>query len=187
MSRSRFVEIITEWLLVFPQTAKQALRLAEDPEFDDSVRESVAGAILQALSGANTIPGVRGMLAYVDDIILLKLAFEGASKTNPDIFASHAKDAPETLGELHEQLAELRAFVGPAFSLLDRAFEGLSKVQYEGHTAHECVNDDEWSRWLYDEVNEAATLRFDLKEEELRRQMKTIDQLLGELRKAATK
>ena len=60
-------------MLTLPQDCKAVLRLAEDPDLDDDSRVLACGALLHVLSGANAIPGVKGTLAFADDVIVLRL------------------------------------------------------------------------------------------------------------------
>jgi uncharacterized membrane protein YkvA (DUF1232 family) len=75
-ARDGFMNAMIEGVLALPYDLKALLRLVEDPDLDDESRVEAAGGLLHVLSGSNAIPGVRGLLAYVDDVLVLRLLVE---------------------------------------------------------------------------------------------------------------
>ncbi|HET6333416.1 MAG TPA: hypothetical protein VFG30_09400, partial [Polyangiales bacterium] len=101
-----------------PQTLKAALRLAEDPDIPDEGRVLVAGAIIHWLSRTNTIPGVRGgALAYVDDVLVLMLAFERLTQLAPDVVERSRADSPELFETLADDLGLAREYMGAGINV----------------------------------------------------------------------
>ena len=180
-ARERFVEVVTDGILSLPQDLKAVLRMVDDPEFDDDSRVAAAGALLHVLSAANAIPGLRGMLAYVDDVLVLRLVLERMGTRSPEAMARHREDSPELLAPLDEQLEVTREYLGELVSVLEKAADGVSKLSHEGKTARQCVSDSEMGTWLYDEIH-TALVDMDFDRDDVTRATKSIDQILPQLR-----
>jgi hypothetical protein len=181
MSRERFVEMMGEAVLSLPHDMKAMLRVVEDAEIEDDLRIATAGAVLHVLSAGNAIPGMRGVLQRVGDVLLLRLVLDRLRKEDADAFARHLEDSPELLGPLDEQLEAARAYLGDRLHVLERFAEGFPKLTVQGHTAVECVQQTEAMNWLYDTVVEAMVDRLELDEDEVAREMKNIDRILPPL------
>ncbi len=125
---------------------------------------------------------MRGTLAYVDDVIVLRLALERLMQSAPDVMAQHREDSPELFEPLPAQLEAVRGYLGDLLTVLDRACEGLPRLTHQGHTAEECALDDEGSTWLYDAVHEAIVNELDFKRDEVTRAVKNVEQILEPLR-----
>ncbi|MCC6875851.1 MAG: hypothetical protein IT378_16205 [Sandaracinaceae bacterium] len=173
----KFADVMRDAILALPQDMKAMLRIAEDPDLEDEQRAMVAGALLHVLSGANAIPGLRGMLAYVDDVIVLRLVLERLERDAPDVIAPHRASSPELLEPLASQLASIRAFLGESLSVLEKQIDGLSKLSHQGHSAQQCAHDEEAGTWLYDAVHEALVNELDFDEDEVARAVKGVDQI----------
>lgn len=182
MTRERFPEALREAMLTLPQDCKAVLRLAEDPDLDDDSRVLACGALLHVLSGANAIPGVKGTLAFADDVIVLRLTVARIETASPDIVKAHREDDPEVYDAMDAQLESVREALGELMSVLDRAVDGLPKLQFEGHSAAECARDEEGTTWLYDSVHEAIVERLELKQDEVTRAVKSANDLKTYLR-----
>jgi uncharacterized membrane protein YkvA (DUF1232 family) len=179
---STFADVLREGMLSLPRDLKAVFRILEDPDLDDAGRVLACGAVLHTLSGQNAIPGTKGILAYADDVILLRLVVERLAKTSPDVVARHRADSAEELGPFEEQMKVVRAHVGDLMVVLDRAVDGLPKMAFEGHTAVECARDEEAATWLYGSVLEAITERLELDEDAVVRAVKTAGDIRGFLK-----
>ncbi len=181
MIQSAFEEVVREAILSLPQDMKAMLRIADDPDLDDEHRVLVAGALLHVLSGQNAIPGMRGLLAYVDDVIVLRLVLERLSREAPEVFAKHREESPELLEPLSEQMGAVREYLGELLGVLEKACEGLPKLTHQGHSAVQCAKDDDAGTWLYDAVQEALVDELDFDEDEVARAVKDIDRIVRPL------
>jgi uncharacterized membrane protein YkvA (DUF1232 family) len=182
MSREQFTEWVGEAILSLPQDMKAVLRIVEDPEVDDQGRVMAAGSLLHVLSASNSIPGARGILGFVDDVLVLRLVLERIEQTNPDAIARHREESPE----LFDGGLELaRSYLGDLIKVLEKAAENVSKLSHQGHSAKECVHDLEVCNWLYDAVQEAMVDQLEFDEDEVMRETKRVDQLLPHLRNRA--
>ncbi|MCA9580862.1 MAG: hypothetical protein KC416_03650 [Myxococcales bacterium] len=182
MPQERFAEVATEAILSLPQDLKAALRVVEDADVDDASRVAVAGAILHVLSNANAIPGTRGVLAHVGNVIVLRLVLERAIKASPEAMAAHQEDSPELFGPLPGQLEATRSYLTDLIGVLDKVADGVVKLSHQGHSAEQCARDMDESTWLYEAVQEAIVERLELDEDEVAREMKQVDTILPHLR-----
>jgi hypothetical protein len=160
---------------------KAVLRIFDDPEIDDASRQLLAGALLHVISAHNAIPGQRGILAHVDDVIVLRLALERVEKANPEAIARHREDSPELFEPHDDQLAAARAYLGDLMVVLDEAVDQCPNMTHQGHAAKDCL-DEEGATWLYDTVQEAIVEELELDEEEVAREAKNVSQILPHLK-----
>ena len=177
MSAERFEEWVREAILSLPRDLKAVLRIVEDPDLSDEGRIAAAGALLHVLSSSNAIPGMRGLLAYVDDVIVLRLVLERLNQSDPEAMATHRKDSPELLEPLDEQLASARDYLGDLMQVLDKAADGVKKLQHHGKNAVQCVRDPDDGNWLYDAVHEAIVEQLVFDEDEVAREIKRIEEI----------
>jgi hypothetical protein len=182
MSRAQFQEFLRGAMLSLPQHLKATLRLVDDPNIPDEGRIIAAGAVLHWLSGSNTIPGMRGgLVSYVDDILVLRLAYERIQKIAPDAMAQHQNDSPELFGSLSEDLALVRSYLGQGCAVLDKAVERIGQLKHHGRNAAQCVADADAGTMLYEEV-QTALVDVELEEEAVNRALKQLDPMLEGLR-----
>jgi hypothetical protein len=181
-SREQFIDFVKAALLSLPQHLQGALRLVDDPNIPDDGRAVAAGAILHWLGGSNTIPGVRGgLLSYVDDVLVLRLAYTRIEGIAPEAMQRHRSDSPELYGSLADEVKLIRAYLGDRVAVLDKAVERLGQTKHHGRSAVQCVADPEAGTTLYEEV-QAALVDVDLEEEAVNRALKQLDPVLDGLR-----
>jgi len=182
MSREQFTDFVRGAILSLPQHLKGALRLLDDPNIPDEGRAIAAGAVLHWLSGSNTIPGVRGgLLSYVDDVLVLRLAYARIEAIAPEAMARHRTDSPDLYGKLTEEVGLVRSYLGKGVSVLDKAVERIGQLKHHGRTAEQCVSDEDAATMLYEEV-QSALVDLDLEEEAVSRALKQLDPVLDGLR-----
>jgi uncharacterized membrane protein YkvA (DUF1232 family) len=182
MAENGFAEAMREALLSLPQDLKAMLRVMEDPDLDDEARVLASGALLHALSASNAIPGMKGTLALVDDVLVLRLALERMAQISPDVVARHRADVPEVFGEWSPQLDAARTYLGErGISVLEKALEGLPRMTHQGHSATECARDEDAATWLYDSVHEAIVEQFEISPAEVTRAVKSSHEILAKV------
>jgi uncharacterized membrane protein YkvA (DUF1232 family) len=172
-----FAEAMRDAILSLPQDLKAMLRVMEDPDLDDAGRVLASGALLHVLSGTNAIPGMKGTLALVDDVLVIRLAFERIAKISPEVVSRHRDDLPEVFEAWDVQLAAARAYLGDRIGVLERAVDGLPKISYQGHSASDCVRDQVAATWLYESVHEAIVEQFEIPEDEVVRAVKNAHEI----------
>jgi hypothetical protein len=180
-----FVAAMRQGILSLPQDLKGMLRVVEDPDLDDASRVLACGALLHVLSGSNAIPGVRGTLALVDDVLVLRMTLERIAKTSPDVVDHHRQDLPEVFDAWIEQLRAARDYLGDRLGVLERAIDQLPNQRFEGRSARECAKEQDSTTWLYDSVHEAIVEQFEIAEDEVARAMKNAPEILQRLSQRA--
>lgn len=174
MADEQFQAVMVEGILALPQDMKAVLRIVDDPDLGDAERTLAAGALLHVLSGQNAIPGMRGLLAYVDDVIVLRLVLERLQVAAPEVMAQHREDSPELLEPLEQQMTVVREYLGELIGVLDKACDGLPALIHQGHSSVQCAREEEASTWLYDAVQEALVSQLDFDEDQVAREMKNV-------------
>ena len=181
MSRERFVELMSPALSRFSQDLKSVLRIVEDPEVDDESRVAASGALLHVISSSGVIPGVRGVLRHLEDVLLIRLVLNDVRERSPDAFEKHLQESPEMLEPLSDELDAMRAYLDDRVSVLEKAAEKFPKLNHQGHQATACIEDTESSTWLYDAVHEALIDEIDFDDEDVARELKQVDRILAPL------
>lgn len=182
MAQDGFEEAMRQGLLSLPQDMKGMLRVMEDPDLDEASRVLASGSLLHVLSASNAIPGVKGILALVDDVLVLRLTLERISANSPDVVRHHIENDPDVFEPWAAQLAAARAYFGEHIAVIDKAVDHLPSQKFAGHTAPECARDEDGSTWLYDSVQEAIVEQFEMREADIERAVKSVDELLTRLR-----
>ncbi|QQR89921.1 MAG: hypothetical protein IPJ88_17410 [Myxococcales bacterium] len=185
MSAEKFGAAIQEAILSLPQDCKAVLRIVEDPDLDDTQRTDAAGALLHVLSGSNVIPGMKGILAYVDDVLVMRVVLERLSKASPEAFSAHHEEFPEVYQPMTEQLQVAREHLGDLMKVIEHAAARVSTLNFKGHTAIDCSKDTEGSTWLYDSLQEALVDQFDFDDEEVARELKELRKIMPALEQRA--
>jgi hypothetical protein len=181
MSRKRFVELMTPALTRFSQDLKSVLRIVEDPEVDDESRAAAAGALLHVILSSGAIPGVRGVLRHLGDVLSIRLMLNGVRERSPDAFQKYLEESPEMFEPLSDELDAMRAYLDDRVSVLEGVVEKFPKLNHQGHQATACVEDTESSTWLYDAVHEALIDEIDFDEDDVVRELKQVDRILAPL------
>ncbi len=182
MTLARFSQALEEGLLSLPEDCKEVLRLIDDPDLDDASRVLACGALLHVLAGTNAIPGARGILAYADDVIVLRLMLERVEQRSADVVRAHAASEPELYAAMRVELAAIREHLGEDLAVLDRAVDQLPKLQHEGRDAASLARDDDGITWLYDAVQEAIVARLELPSADVARAVKDAGRLASLLK-----
>ncbi|MEM6960876.1 MAG: hypothetical protein AAF355_07465 [Myxococcota bacterium] len=186
MSADRFTDWVGEAIVSLPQQMKAMLRVVDDPEVADQGRVFAAGALLHVLVASNAIPGMRGILAYVDDVLVIKLVLERLCVSDAEAMSAHRESSPELFSGLEDHMESAREYLGELLTLVDKAVDDLPKLQHQGHTPGQCVHDTDGGNWLYDIVHEAIVEQFEFDEDEVYREIKRIDQIRTSLRSRVT-
>lgn len=177
MTKESFQSAMCEAIMSLPRDMKTMLRVVEDPYLSDELRTLAAGGLIHVLSAHNAIPGMRGTLAYVDDVIILRLVVERIEKEAPERIEKHREDFPEVYGPMGEQMEAARAYLGERMSVLDKACDGVAELNHMGHDAKECARDEEAATWLYDAVHEALINELEFDEDEVARALRDVEDI----------
>ncbi len=181
MSRERFVDLMTPALTRFAQDLKSVLRIVEDPDIDDPSRIAAAGSLMHVISSSVAIPGVRGVLRYLGDALVIRLMLAGVRERSPEAFEKHVEQAPEMLEPLADELEAMNAYLGDRVAVLQGVVDKFASVNHQGHHAAACVEDPESATWLYDAVHEALINEIEFDDEDVVRELKQVDRVLAPL------
>ena len=181
MSRERFVELMTPALTRFSQDLKSVLRIVEDPEIDDESRIAAAGGLLHVMSSAGAIPGVRGVLRYLGDVLVIRVMLDRVRRSSPDTFERYVTESPEMLEPLSAELEAMRAYLGDRVDVLEKVVDKFPKLQHQGHQAAGCIGDTDSSNWLYEAVHEALIDEIEFDDDDVVRELKHVDLILDPL------
>lgn len=184
MSRERAIELIRDAIVSLPQDIKAMLRVAEDVDIPDEGRIVAAASLLHWLSATNGIPGARGLLGYVDDVIIMRLVLEHLKTQAPEAIAKQADAAGPLITELDDWLKVVRDYMGGSFHVLERAMNEAGKLKHKGHTPEECVRSQESGTWLYEEVL-AELVDVDPAEDQVTRELRGLESIIKPLRDRA--
>jgi hypothetical protein len=181
MSRERFIELMTPALTRFSQDLKSVLRIVEDPEVDDESRIAAAGSLMHVFSSSGAIPGVRGVLRHLGDVMVIRIVLDRIRARSPNAFEKHLTASPEMLEPLSAELDAMHAYLGDRVSVLEKAVEKFPDLSHQGHQAATCVEDPESATWLYDAVHEALIDQIEFDDEDVVRELKQVDDILAPL------
>lgn len=183
MSREQLTDFLQAAITSLPQHLQAALRLMDDPEIPDDGRLLAAGSVMHFLSGSNSIPGIRaGALSYVDDVLILRIAYERIGKLAPEAMKRHCESSAEVFGALDEELALSREQLGKGFAVLERAVDRLGQLKHRGLGPKQCVSDEQAATVLYEEV-QSALVDVDLEESAVRLALKQLGPVLEGLKR----
>ncbi len=181
MSRERFVELMAPALTRFSQDLKSVLRIVDDPEIDDESRIAAAGGLLHVLSSTGAIPGVRGVLRHLGDVLVIRLMLDRVRSSAPGTFERYVSESPEMLEPLSDELDAMRDYLGDRVIVLEKVVDKFPELSHQGHQAAGCIGDTESSNWLYEAVHEALIDEIEFDDEDVARELKRVDQILGPL------
>ena len=126
---------MTPALIRFSQDVKTVLRIVEDPEVDDESRVAAAGALLHVMSSTGAIPGVRGVLRHLGDVLCIRLVLKDVRERSPEAFGKHLKESPEMFEPLSDELDATRAYLGARVSVIEDAVSKFPQLNQQGHQA----------------------------------------------------
>jgi uncharacterized membrane protein YkvA (DUF1232 family) len=183
MPREQLTEFLQAAITALPQHLQAALRLMDDPDIPDEGRVIAAGSVMHFLSGSNSIPGVRGgPLSYVDDVLILRIAYERIEKLAPEAMSKHQESSPEVFGSVPEDIALVREELGKSFAVLERAVDRLGQLKHRGLAPTQCASSEESATVLYDELT-AALVDVEIEEGAVSRALKQLGPVLEGLKR----
>lgn len=183
MARDEFVAWLRGAIPSLPQTLKEALRIAEDPDVPDEGRALLAGAVIHWLSRTNTIPSARvGTLIYVDDALVLLFALDRLRAIVPGYIERLIETSPELFERFDDDVARAREYLGTGVKVIDHALDRVARLKHMGRTAEHCVHDEAAATMLYEELD-SALIDFEVQEEAVARDVKDIDGAIEEVKK----
>lgn len=161
-----------------PADLKVLLKILQDEDLDDPVRLEAAGAVLYTLSAGDLVPDSMGVLGYVDDALVCRIALARAGEAAP----RYRERYPRLYETLATDLASAREFLGDdLYEFVGRAAMARTDTDYKGKRARDFLTDPEASGWLADEAS-AESARLAFRKADVEREIKKVDTLLPRLR-----
>ncbi len=181
-ARDEFVERHARAILDLPQDVKTLGELLDDEEIPPERRRLVAGALVGLLQAGDLVPDTWGPLGMVDDVVTLRLAADAAAPPGSPERERHAARFPQFWGDLPDDLAAARAFLGDTFTLFETRLLRLPLAEHKGKRGEAAVQNETIRSWLYDELDQAM-IDLELVEDDLHVAMRRVDALLTHLRR----
>ncbi|MBI2893964.1 MAG: DUF1232 domain-containing protein [Deltaproteobacteria bacterium] len=175
---TEFQSFLARAIPAIPADLKVLLRILQDEDLDDGPRLEAAGAILYTLSAGDLVPDSIGVLGYVDDALVCRIALARAGEAAP----RYRERYPKLYETLATDLASAREFLGDdIFDFVGRAAVARTDNDYKGKKARDFLTDPEASGWLADEASaEIAKLVF--RKPDIERELKKVDTLVPRLK-----
>lgn len=168
----RFLSIVGGYLVSLPFDLKVLQEAVTDENLDRAARDMAAGAIVHALLPQE---GDK-LLAYVDDVLLVRAALRAVADQGGDGGADFRQRFAEVYENLDDEIAVLSSVLGDTWTWLAGKVPGFSRLMYKGRRATQYVDDDEGQSLLFDEGLEFQT-NYAVTEEQVRNRLRRLDQV----------
>ena len=166
-SEKRFVQRARELLVSLPYDMKVLFEAISDENLTMEARLVAAQTTIYCLSPSDPIPDTLGLLGFVDDAVLVRLALKRIVEAGGQDSASYSERFPELYGPLDEDLEIIRAYLGADMEWLEgRIDPKFAAARYKGKDATTYVQDDEAQEFLYAE-GLAFTTDYEIDEDEV--------------------
>lgn len=164
-----FVERMQELLVHLPYDMKVLFEALSDENLPREARMVAAGAAIYCLSPSDPIPDSAGILGFVDDVVVVRLALARLLELAHEDAAAYPERFPEQFDGLDRDLELVRGYLGESMAWLeDRVKTRVPHRRYKGKSPAEYVEDDEALEFLYAEGQAFATA-YDIDEAEAAR------------------
>ncbi len=184
MSQEAFAAFMARAIVALPQDLKLLLDMADDEEFDESLRTLAAGAVVYAIAPGDALPDQMGVLGYVDDALMARLAMSEIARRDPERGAFYRSKHPEIFDSIEDDIQAARAFLTDAFRYFESKIETVKNDEFKGKRPLDCVRDAQMSSWLYDELL-AKTVEMEFDDDEVERAVKKVATVLPRLKQKA--
>ena len=168
----RFLSFVGGYLVSLPFDLKVLQEAVTDENLERPARDMAAGAIVHALLPQE---GDK-LLAYVDDVLLVRAALRAVADHGGDGGADFQQRFAEVYEHLDDEIAVLSAVLGDTWTWLAGKIPGFARLLYKGRRAAQYVDDDEGQSLLFDEGLEFQT-NYAVTEEQVRNRLRRLDQV----------
>ena len=166
ISEKEFVHRVRELLVNLPYDLKVFFEAISDKNLPMEARKVAAGAIIYCLHPSDPIPDSAGILGFVDDVTVVKIALSRLVELGGEEAAEYPNRFSEQFEGLESDLALIRGYLGENMVWLEkRVRERLPNNRYKGKTTSEYLADQEAQEFLYAE-GLAFTTDYEIDEEE---------------------
>jgi uncharacterized membrane protein YkvA (DUF1232 family) len=161
----RFLSRLRDTMIALPYDLKICFSVIADADLPDEVRRMAVGTVMYVVGPSDLIPDHVIPVGYVDDALVLWLAFEELRRQDPRIVQAHGT-SDDFVATVESTARTFREYLGPIYDWLAGKIPGLAKQVYKGKGADHYFLDPEGADFLYNEA-QAFTSDFDLDEEYL--------------------
>ena len=166
ISEKQFVNRVQELLVMLPYDIKVFFEAISDENLPMEARKVAAGAIIYCLSPSDPIPDSAGILGFVDDVTVVKIALSRLLELGGEEAAEFPKRFPDQYDGLEGDLSLIRGYLGENMAWLEKRIrEQLPNNRYKGKSTEEYLKDDEAQSFLYTE-GLAFTTDYEIDEKE---------------------
>lgn len=153
----QFVQRMQELLVSLPYDLKVLFEVMTDEDIQNDARTLAAGAVIYCLSASDPIPDTMGLVGFVDDVIVVRVALEKAKALAGEDMDDYPERFSEQFATLENDIKLFRDFLGDNILWIDWRMEKLLKTKYKGKLVSAYVEDEELSQRLYEEGLEFTT------------------------------
>ena len=147
----QFVERMRELLVNLPYDMKVLFEAMTDENLPTEARQLATSAVVYCLSPSDPIPDTMGLIGFVDDVVVTRVALTKMLEMAADPMGTYPKRFPEQFDALDRDVALFRAYLGDTMRWVDWHIEKNDQVKYKGKRISDYLTDDEASQRLYEE------------------------------------
>lgn len=177
-----FLTRISEYLVSLPFDLKILQEAVADPDLERSVRETAANVLINALSPQEGASPER----YVDDVLLLRLAFaklQALAASGNEAASTFCARFEDVFEKVPSDLKLFESYLGPElWSWLENRLPALSRCSLKGKRPALYVDDESMWDGLYEDGLEFQT-NYDVTEERVQNRLRRPEQLTELLQK----
>ena len=162
----RFVARTRQLLVALPFDLKVLYEAMSDENLPGPARLVAAQAVIYCLSPSDPIPDSAGLLGFVDDALLLRLALKRIVELGGEDAEPYTTRFVEQYAEVDQDLELVRGYLGQDMAWLEQRLQPkYATSRFKGKDANTCIEDDEAMEFLYNEGQAFAT-DYEIDEEE---------------------
>jgi uncharacterized membrane protein YkvA (DUF1232 family) len=165
LKEKRFVRRIRELLVSLPYDMKVLFEAISDENLPLAARQLAAGAAIYCLSPSDPIPDSTGLLGFIDDVVVVRVAFHRFLELGGEDSRTYPERFVEQFRSLDEDLSLMKDYLGESLVWIQSRMEKtLLKARYKGKSALAYVEEDEACNFLYEE-GQVFTTRYEIDDE----------------------
>ncbi|PID38136.1 MAG: hypothetical protein CSA65_08720 [Proteobacteria bacterium] len=153
----RFVARVRELLVSLPYDLKVLFEAMSDEDLPREARELAVGAVVYCLSPSDPIPDTMGLVGFVDDVVVSRIALTKMLEVGGEAIAEYPARFGDQFAPLEADVELFRAFFGETLKWVDWRMNKLAAVKYKGKSVADYLEDEETGQRLYEEGLEFTT------------------------------
>lgn len=153
----QFVERVRELLVSLPYDLKVLFEAMSDEDLPREARELAVGAVIYCLSPSDPIPDTMGLVGFVDDVVVSRVAMTKMVEVGGEAMAEYPQRFNDQFEPLSQDVELFRAFLGETINWVDWRMNKLAAVKYKGKSVADYLDDEETGQRLYEEGLEFTT------------------------------